>query len=729
MTASLQIAFAKSVLVAFAAAILSAPPAHSQDAVTLLAQGKQAADSGHFEEALRLADGALSSDQNLAAAHHLVAWVHLQEPHVDPGKARDAIGKAIALEPDNTEYLGTRLRLMHRFPSSFLPAWRTAQREDLAEKILKLDPDHAYANKVLGEIAVDDYLNARASVSFPDLDNLDVSAGREAFFNAAYLLEPAMLSDDGALAFEATGRLRSNRIEFVVKESEATRRYEKAVTHLSKALQSGHVDPVTVRELMMVLVLRPDIAMARDVIDRLVAANSSRPDLWLYKGYIDFRENRLAAAEASFRTAFELLPEGDVAVFESTARFGEESLAYSSDEFWRRRDPMHLTNQNERQLEHYSRLVYADLRFGDMFEGQRGWDTEPGDVVVRYGLPLGEAQNNTRLDKYLVLHYGDFFFKFMDLAKSGKLTFYSPKAGNAAPDFDQIQLAYDNDFTLVSKRIFRRTPERFIYDRHGSRVAFPLLASRFRDDGGGQEVVAAFGVPWSDNREDFRSGLFALDSSGLVLGRETGSKPGSSFLVSHENTRYRLLVRSMMVAPGTRSIAVEFEADESGAAGVQRINFSPLQDVAAAPVLSDLLLAYLAEESTENTELLLVRGGHAIQPAPWGVFGVGQPVYLYFETYGIQEQGSGEGTVEVEARLYPHRKGQRLDDALGDMLRDPEGEGVAVRYVGVARAGKDARYLIIDTEGLREGTYVLGLRLTDLGTGGVARTGRVIVLE
>ncbi len=722
-------AWTSIVFVAFVATTFSPSSARAQDAEVLLAQGKRAADSGELEEALRLLGDALTSDQDLAEAHHLLARIHLQEPYVDPGKARSAVGKAIALEPDNAEYLATRLRLMHRFPSSFLPAWRTAQREDLAEHILTLDPDHAFAHKVLGEIAMDDYVDARASVSFPDLDNLNVSAGREAFFNAAYLLEPAMGSGEGELQFETMGRFQDSRIEFVTKEGEATHRYQRAVTHLRKAVESGQTDPATVRKLMTVLVLRPDISMATELTRQLVAANPDRADLWLYKGYLDFRENRVADAEAAFNRALELLPTDDTAAFESIDRFDAVATAGTSDQFWSRRDPMHLTNQNERQLEHFSRLVYADLRFGDMFDGQRGWDTEPGDVIVRYGLPLGEAQNSTRLDKYLVLHYGDFFFKFMDLAKSGKLSFYSPKAGNAAPDFDQIELAYENDFTLVSNRIFRKTPERYIYDRHGSRVAFPLLTTRFQGDDGLPQVVAAFGVPWIDGDNDYRSGLFALDPDGVVVGRNTGEEPQSSVLVSHEDARYRVLVRTMVAPSDTRTLAIEFEMRENGPAGFQRVGFVPLGAAAEAPVVSDLLLAYLVEETAEVAEPLVVRGGHAIQPAPWGVFDVGQPVYLYFETYGIRAGGTGAGEIEVEARLYRHRKGQRLEDALEEMLGDPRSDGVAVRYTGAARAEKDARYLIVDTQGLSAGTYVLGLRLRDLRTGGVARTGRVIVLE
>ena len=72
----------------------------------------------------------------------------------------------------------------------------------------------------------------------------------------------------------------------------------------------------------------------------------------------------------------------------------------------------------------YCVLYGCGLRFGEVFDDRMGWETDPGEVVLRYGVPRAEAQNTTRFDRYFIFHYGDIWFKFMDLAKSEKPTFY-----------------------------------------------------------------------------------------------------------------------------------------------------------------------------------------------------------------------------------------------------------------------------------------------------------------
>jgi GWxTD domain-containing protein len=56
--------------------------------------------------------------------------------------------------------------------------------------------------------------------------------------------------------------------------------------------------------------------------------------------------------------------------------------------FWTGKDPLYLTEYNERLLEHSRRVAYADLRFGDPLKGISGWHTDKGQVYIRYGHPL-----------------------------------------------------------------------------------------------------------------------------------------------------------------------------------------------------------------------------------------------------------------------------------------------------------------------------------------------------
>ncbi len=54
------------------------------------------------------------------------------------------------------------------------------------------------------------------------------------------------------------------------------------------------------------------------------------------------------------------------------------------DEFWLRRDPTPNTIENERQEEHYERILYSNEHFACALQG---WQTDRGKIYIRYGPP------------------------------------------------------------------------------------------------------------------------------------------------------------------------------------------------------------------------------------------------------------------------------------------------------------------------------------------------------
>lgn len=137
------------------------------------------------------------------------------------------------------------------------------------------------------------------------------------------------------------------------------------------------------------------LAEAEDVV-------RSQPDSgWSYLllGLGLARSGRLEAAARAFQRALELLPASERRFFEDPERLlrereaecyvtltGRDQAAYRAV-YWRKADPLHLTPVNERRLEHLAPMVYADIRFSAPEVGLRGWDTDRGDVYVRYGPP------------------------------------------------------------------------------------------------------------------------------------------------------------------------------------------------------------------------------------------------------------------------------------------------------------------------------------------------------
>ncbi|MEJ2202585.1 MAG: TonB family protein [Gemmatimonadota bacterium] len=144
-----------------------------------------------------------------------------------------------------------------------------------------------------------------------------------------------------------------------------------------------------------ILLALADEGRWREVVEgarRFAAATGGHAYALLMEG---IALQRLALTEASrsrFDLAFQRMTPEDVdgirdislllgpreqAEYQTTS--GDERLAWQA-RFWAPLDPILSTEVNEREVEHWARSAQAFLRFG-------GFDTDPGEVWVRYGPP------------------------------------------------------------------------------------------------------------------------------------------------------------------------------------------------------------------------------------------------------------------------------------------------------------------------------------------------------
>ena len=64
---------------------------------------------------------------------------------------------------------------------------------------------------------------------------------------------------------------------------------------------------------------------------------------------------------------------------------GEWKDSEALTQFWNKNDPLFLTNHNERRMEHYGRVAYANLRFSVPARNIEGWKTVRGQTYIKYG--------------------------------------------------------------------------------------------------------------------------------------------------------------------------------------------------------------------------------------------------------------------------------------------------------------------------------------------------------
>ena len=158
-------------------------------------------------------------------------------------------------------------------------------------------------------------------------------------------------------------------------------------------------------------------------------------------------------------------------------------------------------------------------------------------------------------------------------------------------------------------------------------------------------------------------------------------------------------------------MSLEFETASGQTGAVQRRAVDVPDFGGTGLRLSDVLLAYDAQEADRAVPGRVFRDGVSVQPAPWGVFRVGDPVYLYFEPYGLG-MTDGRTDYEVEASLRPKDTSTGIR-RLARRVFGGDGAAVSSAFEVQGDRADDAVYLFLDATGQEPGLYTLTVTVRD----------------
>ncbi|MEO0741587.1 MAG: GWxTD domain-containing protein [Bacteroidota bacterium] len=776
--------------------LAAAAPAWAQQ--DLVADAETAFEAEEFAEAQRLLLRATSQDDAPAEAYYLLSRVYYETPMRDLGEANTAINRARSLDPDNIDYMAAELQLMREDSWNFLSEFVNAQKRlSLAEKILRADSTNSIAHEELGTQYIRDYFVYRNALALPNLEfqRLDRSGGAErdevvaaensqavtagtpgdgptetelAASDFSFNSAESLLLDD-RFDIETLQRQGAGTLDLSVR---AERAYDRAIGHLNAALDYDPRRYSIYEQLMSLYALADDYETALDDLTEMYVQFPEDTKMWLFLGMANHRVQRFDAAARCFDRAFGLMSDDEEAAFEDLTLIlpPSEVAAYQADpdafarRFWTSQNPRLLTPYNERKLEHYSRLTYADLLYRSDDLALRGWQTERGELHVRYGVPqmdivvigdfaeaLGNFGRNTadpiwqqslrmaeQANRFNIWDYGDFRFVFEDPLRNGEFTLYSPPAdvfGDAGAGFvDRL------DYVIQARETVRETPERYAYEPPGRQVELPFLVNSFRGGDGRSDVYLHYGIPLAaapDANADvvdltIRTGAFLVDDTYDVVHERRRTLYGlkTTQVRSFEGVTLWADTQAMEADPGEHEISIEFETAAGGASAVQRRPLSVPDYTGSDLALSDLLLAFRVEETDPGIQARtgeIVRRDLVIDPAPWAVFRTDQPIYLYFEVYNLAQEG-GQARYEVEAGLAPKDTSRGIARLFKSIFGGSE-QGVAVQFPVSINDSDDGQYVILDASEQEAGLYTLALRVRDTVTGETVETDRDLFLE
>ena len=323
--------------------------------------------------------------------------------------------------------------------------------------------------------------------------------------------------------------------------------------------------------------------------------------------------------------------------------------------FWRKRDPLRLTEYNERRMEHYRRVAYANLRFGQPSKGLEGWETDMGRCYIKFGAPVHQAAQRPEADPRGRLvkphldtwYYEDFRLTFRNWDGQDRWRF-----DTTYRELPRRGLLYED--RVSPGEIFERRPSRYVDPYQEKKYSMPHQLAAFRA-GDSVRVELSYAVPKGRLRvsergatAELESGVFVYDGEWEEVYRHTeGPNKVRWPRKAVASDPHLLCLTTLNLKPGPYHVVVESKEGETESVGTFLASraFS-LADTSLA--MSDILLARRIEPTAQPPRS---RSDLEIVPNPLRTYKREKPLFLYLEVYNLDRNAFGNTSYEIAYRI------------------------------------------------------------------------------
>lgn len=527
-------------------------------------------------------------------------------------RARSLIQKAIWKEPKNIEYRMLQASLMEKFGLKMA--------FDIYEEITEVDSTCARAWFNMGKIKEADFNEYHNSVF---MDNYS----------------------DPLLSYE----------KFAMEDM------QEAEGCFRKALR---FDPRNQEARLHMAFLYEDAGLpdkAIPLLEEMIKIDSSNKDAHLYLGLVYYKTSKIKKSYAEYKKALRFMSYKEEVDFTFNSvkallepLLGDAYKKYSTDElkeiidlYWRANDPLNLTEYNERLLEHYSRVAYANLRFTTKTDSTPGWKTDRGEVVMRYGEPLSRLRYRPHLNlgeratmkvKTDVWMYNGLTFGFTDEYLSGNYRFSVPEMGG------MFLPQYGGDSQRLMDYLRKVKYEDYTPKYDGPAFNMPFYIAQFKSTGEKTDIVISYGLSFPDSivkdikfSSSHDYGIFFTDKyyEPVFQKKSSMSNVPEEWKIRRPDGEICYVNAVCLSAwPDSGMIALEVlrKIDNGVASNHKRFkirHFYPGQFA-----MSDLLLASKAAAG-DAAGAPVKRGDISIIPNPLNAFSDREDLYLYYEVYNL----------------------------------------------------------------------------------------------
>jgi GWxTD domain-containing protein len=612
-------------------------------------------------------------------------------------KARKFIQKAIWKQPDIIEYRLLLADLMEYFSSNMA--------YDVYEDILQIDSKCITALYNLGRIKEMDFYEYNKSVKKFDAD------------------------------------------PFLSLQSYALEDFTKAEDFFSRVItyDSLHIDSYLHLSYLYEEVGEPEKGIP--LLQKVISLEPSNKQAYVYLGLLYYKASEIESCYSAYQTALDLMSAEEKKDFKFNSaellfgtklqpKLGELTdyeLSETIIDFWNLSDPLYLTAYNERLLEHYSRVAYSNLRFSVPKLGVTGWNSDRGEIVVRYGEPLkriryrphinagGRTQLMLKTDLWI---YKDKVLAFVDEFQSGNFRFSTPSPGSR----HRSQFAGDTDFFVGDLR--RIDPESYKPKFEGPVFYIPF------------NIVQLKNIDNENNNSTQLYLNYALDSSNLLNSEKRyplAHKYGLFFLGNQTDLQRKrinsineiapgrnlkldlnteILINSIMLEaePDTGQLAFEIIMKQDNAVSTNHFDFKIKEFKVDELDISDIILAARIDKSSSDFTSIK-RKDMSILPNPLQIFTNTNDVFLYYEVYNLTMDDNNSTNFEQNIIITKPTEETGIDNVINSVLGffgiGDEDDKVTLT-TNYQSFNKDTQvYLQLDMGNYEKGNYIVRIIIED----------------
>ena len=572
-----------------------------------------------------------------------------------------AVKEAILLDRDNVSY-----RLMKADILWAQGSWYNAVNE--YKKVLKLDPKNAKAAYMIGHHGIKNFMK----------------------YNDKF-----MMNGISGFSRREHTRTRHSWSFFGIEELDEAVRYLKACIEADPQFKDAYYQ----LGLACYEANRPDelIRVANLLIKRVPEDKDALlfcglgyqalGDETSAHGFYTRALQRMAPAERAVMESVEaIMPDVERAKLDDLPR--EPEAVGGTDQpwvdsvervrFWRRKDPLFLTEFNERRMEHYGRVAYANLRFSRPTKGIEGWRTDMGRAYIKLGRYLDRRVQRPTISTIPIDKPSTFGRSLPGRRIPWRLTMQKET---------WFYEGFRVDF-LISDGFHGFSPTRLpdwprYVDPYGrKKYSVPQQVASFKD-GDSLRVELAYALPKynvtvsdSDKSIGLENGIFLFDEKWDEVYRKGSDLklkwpeivPSEYPVVDRLRNSHLVFQLAFGLSPGAYHLVGEVRDRKQGSIGTFREQ-RKFETGDSSLWMSDLLLAARIETRTPFPE---GRSDMDIVANPLRTYHRSEPAFIYLEVYNLERDEFGRSEYEIAYRIgRPEQK--KIDPYLFVAQRLPEG--------------------------------------------------------